>query len=714
MPTWNTVNNTIAQTANTIITVQDTLAGLGIEVSNICDLESIQDAVEKLLEDWWEDVNRSVDNISFEMVGNFLTTLAGLLAQLISAAAASYTNLFFIEILAGNLVNSIVSAIAFAMAMIPGAEIVLQYYLVSTLKRDLSRRRELGHILFKQVDMLIQLFNSFYDLFKLEDDLMYSDLKKALTNIRRAERIIGKEASKNFYGGDPVVIDGSGLVAADTYINKAINNLTHQNYDVVNNYIKSINAQYGITAEVPSGFDVQGWTNYFENIQPLVALNFFTYTAPQGTPEYENEVALKSARYAQFIAAMMKVMPPILQRIVLNATFKDASNVIFERIPVWANNISVLKELKNFLDNTVSVSDKFLNTYLHINRRPPTTEPDLFQNPATKDITWRNITSKVRIEEAGVLLFPSYWSYIQNVGGLLQNILLPTLNILKGVDTEIGGVLDSTERLGTSELSYRQFMWIEELSVARGMLGTVINSADIQNIYGGFQVNPIEVYNATVQADIYMGKLQEFIREKAFDSETQTVKTQAADTVYNTAQKYLGNLVQNIYIITNPAAAKGTISGLQAMKVALSQQMSLDRKESSLCNLFLNVVETNPLFIAAKPYLDKLLDDLAQTPIGAGIANQILTGDISGVISILEGYHLANSTANLINCENNETEQTVDPVTLGLDPDVTFADMKKIERAMSGLRDQQNMILDSIPTIIDKIENDLISTSEYA
>lgn len=708
MPTWNTANNTIAQTASTITTVQDTLAGLGIEVSSVCDFESIQDAVEKLLEDWWEDVKRSVDSITFDMVGNFLTTLAGLLAQLISSAAASYTNLFLIEILAGNLLNSIVSAIAFAMALIPGAELVLQYYLVSTLKRDLDRRRELGRILYEQVNMLIELFSSFYDLFKLEDDLMYSDLKKALNNIRKAERIIGKEASKNFYGGDPVLIDGSGLVIADTYIDRAVRNLTHQNYSIVNNYIRSINAQYGITTDVPSGFDVQGWTNYFENMQPLVALNFFTYTSTPGTAEYENEVALKNARYAQFIAAMMKVMPPILQRIVLNATFKDASNILFERIPVWANNIAVLKDLKSFLDNTVSVSDKFLNTYLRINKTPPKTEPDLFKNPATKDITWRNITSKVRIEEAGVLLFPSYWSYIQNVGGLLQNILLPTLSILKGVDTEIEGVLNSTDRLGISELSYRQFMWIEELSVARGMLGTIINSTDVQDRFGGFQINPIEVYNTTVQADIQMGKLQEFIREKAFDSKTQTAKIQAADTVYNTAQKYLGNLVQNIYIITNPAAAKGTISGLQAIKVALSQQMRLDRQESTLCRIFLNIVESNPLFIAAKPYLDKLLYDLAQTPVGAGIANQILTGDISGVISILEGYHLANSAANIINCENNSTGQNIDPGALGLDPDVTFEDMRKIERTMGGLRDQQNMLVDSIPTIIEQIQNELI------
>ena len=96
--TWNTANNTIAQTANTIITVKDTLTGLGIEVSDICDAASIEDAINTVLKQWWDDVTRTIDNISFEMVGNFLTTLAALIAQILAAAAASYTNLFLLEI----------------------------------------------------------------------------------------------------------------------------------------------------------------------------------------------------------------------------------------------------------------------------------------------------------------------------------------------------------------------------------------------------------------------------------------------------------------------------------------------------------------------------------------------------------------------------------------------------------------------------------------
>jgi len=704
MPTtWNTVNNTIAQTSNTLITVKDTLTGLGIEVSDICDAESIVEAVNQMLKQWWDDVLRIVDNITFEMVGNFLTTLAALIAQILAAAAASFTNLFLLEILAGNLLNSIVSAVVFALALLPGAELVLQYYLVSTLKRDLNRRRELGWILDKQFTMLIDLFDSFYSLFKFEDDLAYADLKRALRNIRQAESIIGREASKNFYGKEPVTFNN--LEAADNYIDKAINNLTHQNYDVVYNYIKRINQQYGITANVPKGFDVQGWIHYFDTLQPMISLNFFTYNAEPGTQDYENEAALKSQRYRQFIAAMMQIMPPILQRIVLNATFKDASNVIYERIPVWANNIKLLKDIKGFLDNTVSVPEKFLNTYLNMNNTPPTPEPALFKNPATKDITWRNITAKIRIEEAGVLLFPSYWDYIKNVGGLLQNILLPTLGILKSVDVEIDGVLTSNERMGIAELSVNQFKWIEQLTVARGFLATILNSTEFKNQYGGFEVDPLVVYNTTVAADVKMSQLQEFIREKSYDAKTKTPKTQPADIVYDTAQRYLGNLVANIYIIINPVAAKNTITGLQAMRVAIKQQIALDEKEVSICSAFLNIVETNPLFIAAKPYLDQLLRDLEQTAIGSGIAHQILTGDISGVIGILEGYHLANDIANLINCENQHTGQNIDPSILGLNPDTNLETMRKLNMSMSTARDEQDMILETIPRIMEMIQD---------
>jgi len=697
--TWNEVNNSIAQTSNTIITVRDTLTGLGIEISNVCDVESITDAVNKLITQWWEDVKRSVDSITFEMVGNFLTTLAALLAMLIASTAAAYTNIFLLEVLAGNLLNSIVSAVVFALALVPGAELVLQYYLVTALRRDLNRRGELGWILSKQCSMLIELFDSFYNLFKLEDDLLYSDLKRALRNIRRAESLVGREASKNFYGTEPLTLNN--LTSADNYIERAINNLTHQNYDVVYNYIKSINSEYGITANVPTGLDVQAWINYFDNIQPAIALNFFTYTSEPGTREYENESTIKNARYRQFISAMMQIMPPILQRLILNATFKDASNIIFERIPVWANNIKVLKDIKGFLDNTVSVSDKFLNTYLNINRTPPKPEPALFQNPATKDITWRNITAKIRIEEAGVLLFPSYWDYIKNVGGLLQKILLPVLGILKSVDSEIDGVINSNTRPSIAELSVSQFKWIEQLSVARGLMATIINSTEVQNKYGGFEIDPIVVYNSTVEAEQIMNRLKQFIKDKSYDTKTQTAKIQPADVVYETAQKYLGNLVANIYIVINPAAAKNTISGLQAMRVALQQQINLDKKESALCSQFLSVVESNPLFIAAKPYIDQLLNDLAQTPLGAGIANQLLTGDISGVIGILEGYHLANDVANLINCQNHSTEQNIDHSTLGLNPDLSFDKMRQIQREMKILYDQQQIVLDTIPFVFE-------------
>ena len=114
-------------------------------------------------------------------------------------------------------------------------------------------------------------------------------------------------------------------------------------------------------------------------------------------------------------------------------------------------------------------------------------------------------------------------------------------------------------------------------------------------------------------------------------------------------------------------------------------------------------MESNPLFIAAKPYIDQLLRDLANTSIGSGIAHQILTGDLSGVIGILEGYHLANEVANLINCENQETGVNIDPSMLGLSPEISFEDMTKMERSLSQLRDNQNMILDSIPEIMNKV-----------
>jgi len=276
---------------------------------------------------------------------------------------------------------------------------------------------------------------------------------------------------------------------------------------------------------------------------------------------------------------------------------------------------------------------------------------------------------------------------------------------------DIDGVLTSKARLPLTELSVKQFMWIEELSAARGLLSTVINSTELQTTYGGFNLNPLVIYNATVASDTIMAKLQQFIRDKSIDPKTKTPKTQPSDVVYDTAQKYLGSLMANMYIIIQPGVTKNTISGLQAMRVSIRQQMTLDRQESSICSNFLTSVENNPVFQVAKPYIDKLLEDLAKTPIGSGIANQILTGDISGVIGILEGYHLANDVVNLINCENSKTGQNIDPSVLGLDANITQEATKSMERALSYLRDKK-MQFDSFPLVMENLDLSVLGVGE--
>jgi len=700
MPKWNTGNNDVARTANFITTIRDTLAGLGIEISDVCDPEGISEGLKKIWDKWIKDVKRTLDNISFKITGNFFTTLASLLAQVFSEAAAAYSNIFFLEIIAGNIINSLVSATVFVLAITPGAEIILQYYLVTNLKRDLERRRQLSWILYTQFDQLIGLFSSFYAMFKFEDDFLSLNLKRALRNIRQAESIIGREVSKNFYGGEPVKIEG--LTTADFHLEAAIKNLTHHGLGVVYDYILRINEEYGITANVPSGLDITGlniigsditeWKKYFQNLQPFIAFNFFTYTSTPGTREYENEVKTKSARYNQFISAMMQVFPPILQRIILQATFKNASDVIFERMPIWTNNFKALNDTKRFIDNSITVPDKFMNTFLNISRPPTPPKPALFQNPATKDITWRNITAKIRISEAGTLLFPSYWEYIKHTGGLLQKILFPILNILKKVDSEIDGVLQSNEKPGFAEMSVNQFKWIEELILSRGMLSTILNTQSLSSQYGNIPLNPVQIYNATVQSDIYMTELQSFIKEKSYDSVKKEAKIVPADVVYDTAQKYLAALMTNIYIIVNPAATKNLISGMQAIKVALMQQVSLDKQEINYCSRFLNSVQVNPVFIAVKPYLDKLLNDLLHSKVGSGIAKQLLEGDLSSIVTILEGYHAVDEVVSLINCENAHTDGNIDPSALGLSADINQETIKEVQGSVEKLRDTQQQL----------------------
>jgi len=241
--------------------------------------------------------------------------------------------------------------------------------------------------------------------------------------------------------------------------------------------------------------------------------------------------------------------------------------------------------------------------------------------------------------------------------------------------------------------------------MARGLMSTIINSTEVNNMYGGFEFSPLEVYNLTVQADVKMANLQQFIKDKAIDSKTQTPKTQAADVVYDTAQKYLGSLMANMYIIINPAVTKSTISGLQSMRTAIRSQMTQDRQELILCNSYLSTVEANPMFRAAKPYIDKLLEELSQNPTWAGLINQIQTGDLSGIIGILEGYHLTEEVISMINCENNNTGGVTDPDILGLGVDMSEEVSINMKRGLAYLNDKKAMF-DAVPQIMELLNVD--------
>jgi hypothetical protein len=136
------------------------------------------------------------------------------------------------------------------------------------------------------------------------------------------------------------------------------------------------------------------------------------------------------------------------------------------------------------------------------------------------------------------------------------------------------------------------------------------------------------------------------------------------------------------------------------MRVAIGNQKAQDRAELKLCNAYLSTVEANPMFRAAKPYIDKLLNDLEQNPTWGPLINQLKTGDLSGIIGILEGYHLTEEIISIINCENSKTEEFTDPDILGLGSELSGEMTINMKRALAYLNDKKAMF-DAVPQIME-------------
>jgi hypothetical protein len=253
-----------------------------------------------------------------------------------------------------NVLGAVNTAVAIVLSAVPGTQLVIQYYAADSLEEELINRIELSRILQKEINTMLVWLNSFFN-FGSKYDLSYLiNLKKSYENVRESTKIVGAEISAQR-------ISSRAVDKAANHINVGLEYLT-PGYKLINKQVSDIHKEFGLTTPVPvvtfaknKWLNLNDWTNYLKNL-------WTELKAKYDLSDQKNVNELQ-----QIVFKLLPVLPEFLRTFVINTVVGTSSEILVERIPIWALK---LINTQDHVNKILTPPKDFLN-FLGVNAEKP-------------------------------------------------------------------------------------------------------------------------------------------------------------------------------------------------------------------------------------------------------------------------------------------------------------------------------------------------------
>lgn len=174
-----------------------------------------------------------------------------------------------------------------------------------------------------------------------------------------------------------------------------------------------------------------GFQSYFKDLKAIIAEKYVS-SLPPDDPNYEADSLAKKQALFDFIMKLMPMLPKILQALLMTNIVEHASDTLIEKLPIFiALNKKQRKKLNKML-SPPNAAEEIMDSL------EPAPQPIFFTDPKTKDLTYQTALTGVKIAEAAILMFPSYWNFLNQTSFLAGTFLRPALDKLKSIRQDMG------------------------------------------------------------------------------------------------------------------------------------------------------------------------------------------------------------------------------------------------------------------------------------
>ena len=604
------------------------VAGISIDEDS-CSVSDLQNKLTKLSETLSDEIEKTINSLAYESFGNFFVITGSLFAQFLGGAAAGLVDNLVNKAIFSNVLGAVNTAVAIVLSAVPGTQLAIQYYAADSLEEELVHRIELSKILQKEINTMLVWLSSFFN-FGTKYDLSYLiNLKKSYENVREATKIIGAELSAQR-------ISNRAVEKAANHIDIGLEYLT-PGYKLINKQISDIHKEFGLTTPVPAvtfaknkWLNLNDWTNYLKNL----------WTELKSKYDLSDQKSINELQ--QIVFKLLPVLPEFLRTFVINTVISTSSEVLVERIPIWALK---LINTQDHVNKILTPPKDFLN-FLGVNGEKPVYRLFLEE----KDITWQRVMNKIRLTESALLLIPTNMQTIEKHNSLVKFTIEPAFSLLKDVYDDMGNSLKSKEAKdpNISQINtLKKFtVWTTKLLSSKSLLNISTGGSGI-NIKGyGETINLTagQIIDQLVIIEDALAKLEVFL-------ESKNAGTEPGVSLIEIANKNLVTLIgQSASFIINPSLSGMLISNLRALQVMLRKQSEYDSTELILVRNFKSTVEAFTGFSVIKKYFDSLLKKMqdGNSFITTDLVNSLKLGDLSKVAAYMDTYDFGVSVGNCI------------------------------------------------------------------
>ncbi|HUV82940.1 MAG TPA: hypothetical protein VMW53_07700, partial [archaeon] len=431
-------------------------------------------------------------------------------------------------------------------------------------------------------------------------------------------------------------ISSRAVDKAANHINIGLEYLT-PGYKLINKQVSDIHKEFGLTTPVPivtfaknKWLNLNDWTNYLKNLWTELKAKY-DLTDQRNINELQ-----------QIVFKLLPVLPEFLRTFVINTVVGTSSEILVERIPIWALKLINTQDRVNKM---LTPPEDFLN-FLGVNAEKPVYRLFLEE----KDITWQRVMNKIRVTESALLLIPTNMQTIEKHNSLVKFTIEPAYSLLKDVYDDMGNSIKSKEAKdpNISQINtLKKFsVWTTKLLSSKSLLSISTGGSGI-NITGyGETVNLTagQITDQLVIIEDALTKLETFL-------ESKNASTEPGMSLIEIANKNLVTLIgQSASFIINPSLSGMLVSNLRALQVMLRKQSEYDNTELILVRNFKSTVEAFTGFSIIKKYFDSLLKKMqdGNSFITSDLVNSLKLGDLSKVTAYMDTYDFGMSVSNCI------------------------------------------------------------------